>query len=73
MILLNESPGQLWGERIYLINLDDEVMVKRVEWLGQLSNFSRRQYSRLQRIGPASKDPGKLNILVRLMWMRSKI
>ena len=33
LLLVYRSKLQVKGERIYLINLDDEVMVKRVEWL----------------------------------------
>ena len=33
LLLVDRSKLQVRGERIYLINLDDEVMVKRVEWL----------------------------------------
>jgi phage repressor protein C with HTH and peptisase S24 domain len=33
LFFVYRSELQVRGERIYLINLDDEVMVKRVEWL----------------------------------------
>ena len=32
LLLVDRSKLQVRGERIYLINLDDEVMVKRVKW-----------------------------------------
>ena len=33
LLFVDRSELQVRGKRIYLINLDDEVMVKRVEWL----------------------------------------
>ena len=33
LLLVDRSKLQVRGERVYLINLDDEVMVKRVEWI----------------------------------------
>ena len=74
LFFVYRSELQVRGERIYLINLDDEVMVKRVEWLldgsvvirGDNTLVSREQI--LQ-----SKDLEKLHILGRVVWMGSKI
>ncbi len=62
------------GDGIYLINLDDGLMVKRVEWLlggsvvirGDNTTVSREQ------ILP-STDLEKLHILGRVVWVGSKI
>ena len=62
------------GDGIYLITLDDGLMVKRVEWLlggsggirGDNTTVSREQ------ILP-STDLEKLHILGRVVWVGSKI
>jgi phage repressor protein C with HTH and peptisase S24 domain len=33
LLLVDRSKSQVKGEGIYLINLDDGLMVKRVEWI----------------------------------------
>ena len=62
------------GDGIYLINLDDGLMVKRVEWLlggsvvirGDNTAVSREQLL-------PSTDLEKLQLLGRVVWVGSKI
>jgi phage repressor protein C with HTH and peptisase S24 domain len=74
LLLVDRSQLQVREERVYLINLDDEVMVKRVEWLLDGSVIIRGDNTLVSRnkVLP-SKDLEKLHILGRLVWMGSKI
>ena len=74
LLLVDRSKSRMNGDGIYLINLDDGLMVKRVEWLlggsvvirGDNTTVSREQ------ILP-STDLEKLHILGRVVWVGSKI
>jgi phage repressor protein C with HTH and peptisase S24 domain len=74
LLLVDRSKSRMKGDGIYLINLDDGLMVKRVEWLlggsvvirGDNTTVSREQ------ILP-STDLEKLHILGRVVWVGSKI
>lgn len=74
LLLVDRSKSQVKGEGIYLINLDDGLMVKRVEWLLDGSVVIRGDNTLVSReqILP-SKDLEKLHILGRVVWMGSKI
>ena len=74
LLHVDRIKSQVRGGRIYLINLDDEVIVKRVEWLLESSVFIRGDNTLVSRnkVLP-SKDLEKLHILGRLVWMGSKI
>ena len=74
LLLVDRSKLQVREERAYLINRDDEVMVKRVEWLLDGSVIIRGDNTLVTRnkVLP-SKDLEKLHILGRLVWMGSKI
>ena len=74
LLLVDRSKSQVKGEGIYLINLDDGLMVKRVEWLLDGSVVIRGDntlVSREQILLP--KDLEKLHILGRVVWLGSKI
>ena len=62
------------GDGIYLINLDDGLMVKRVEWLLGGSVVIRGDNTAVssEQILPAT-DLEKLHILGRVVWVGSKI
>jgi len=62
------------GDGIYLINLDDGLMVKRVEWLLGGSVVIRGDNTAVSReqILPAT-DLEKLHILGRVVWLGSKL
>ena len=74
LLLVDRIKLQVRGERIYLINLNDEVMVKRIEWLLGSSVIIRGDNTLVSRdkVLP-SKDLEKLHILSPLMSMGSKI
>ena len=58
LLLVDRSKLQVRGERIYLINLDDEVMVKRVEWLLDGTVVIRGDNTLVSReYGPAIQRP----------------
>ena len=62
------------GDGIYLINLDDGLMVKRVEWLLGGSVVIRGDNTAVssEQILPAT-DLEKLHILGRVVWLGSKL
>ena len=74
LLLVDRSKSQVKCEGIYLINLEDGLMVKRVEWLlddsvvicGDNTLVSREQVL-------PSKDLEKLHILGRVVWVGSKV
>jgi len=74
LLLVDRSKSRMKGDGIYLINLDDGLMVKRVEWLlggsvvirGDNTAVSREQIL-------LSTDLEKLHILGRVVWVGSKI
>ena len=59
LLLVDRSKSRMKGDGIYLINLDDGLMVKRVEWLLGGSVVIRGQYYRFQRTDSAFNGPGK--------------
>ena len=62
------------GDGIYLINLDDGLMVKRVEWLLGVSGVIRGDNTAVSREQLLhSTDLEKLHILGRVVWVGSKI
>jgi phage repressor protein C with HTH and peptisase S24 domain len=74
LLLVDRSKSRIKGDGIYLINLDDGLMVKRVEWLLGGSVVIRGDntiVSREQTL--SSSDLEKLNILGRVVWVGSKI
>jgi len=74
LLLVDRKQSRMKGEGIYLINLDDGLMVKRVEWMlggsvvirGDNTVVSREQVL-------PSTDLEKLHILGRVVWVGSKI
>lgn len=74
LILIDRSQSQVKSEGIYLINLEDGLMVKRVEWLLDDSVVIRGDNKLVSReqILP-SKELEKLHILGRVVWVGSKI
>ncbi len=74
LLLIDRSKSQVNGEGIYLINLEDGLMVKRIEWLLNGSVVIRGDNTHVSReqVLP-SKDMEKLHILGRVVWMGSKI
>ena len=74
LLLVDRSKSRMKGDGIYLINLDDGLMVKRVEWLlggsvvirGDNTAVSREQLL-------PSTDLEKLQLLGRVVWVGSKI
>ena len=74
LLLVDRSKSRMNGDGIYLINLDDGLMVKRVEWLlggsvvirGDNTAVSREQLL-------PSTDLEKLQLLGRVVWVGSKI
>jgi phage repressor protein C with HTH and peptisase S24 domain len=64
LLLVNPSKSQVKGERIYLINLDDKLMVKQVEWLLDGSVVIHGDNIFVSReTDPAILRPQKLHIL----------
>ena len=74
LLLVDRSKSQVKGEGIYLINLDDGLMVKRVEWLldGSVVIRGDNTFVSREQVLP-SKDLQKLDILGRVVWVGSKI
>ena len=74
LLLVDRSKSRMKEDGIYLINLDDGLMVKRVEWLlggsvvirGDNTAVSREQLL-------PSTDLEKLQLLGRVVWVGSKI
>jgi phage repressor protein C with HTH and peptisase S24 domain len=74
LLLVDRNKSRVKGDGIYLINLDDGLMVKRVEWLlggsvtirGDNSVVSREQTL-------SSSELEKLHILGRIVWIGSKV
>ena len=74
LLLVDRKQSRMKGEGIYLINLDEGLMVKRVEWMlggsvvirGDNTVVSREQVL-------PSTDLEKLHILGRVVWVGSKI
>lgn len=74
LLLVDRSKSRMKGDGIYLINLDDGLMVKRVEWLlggSVVIRGDNKIVSREQTL--SSSDLEKLNILGRVVWVGSKI
>ena len=74
LLLVDRSKAKMRGDGIYLINLDDGLMVKRVEWLLGGSVVIRGDNTAVssEQILPAT-DLEKLHILGRVVWVGSKI
>lgn len=74
LLLVDRNKSRIKGDGIYLINLDDGLMVKRVEWLLDGSVVIRGDntvVSREQTLSSAELE--KLHILGRIVWVGSKI
>ena len=74
LLLVDRSKSRMKGDGIYLINLDDGLMVKRVEWLlggGVVIRGDNTAVSREQLL--PSTDLEKLQLLGRVVWVGSKI
>jgi phage repressor protein C with HTH and peptisase S24 domain len=74
LLLVDRNKSQIKGDGIYLINLDDGLMVKRVEWLLGGSVVVRGDntvVSKEQTL--SSTDLEKLHILGRVVWVGSKV
>ena len=74
LLLVDRSKSKVKCEGIYLINLEDGLMVKRVEWLLDDSVVIRGDNTLVSReqVLP-SKDLEKLHILGRVIWVGSKV
>lgn len=74
LLLVDRNKSKLKGEGIYLINLDDGLMVKRIEFLLGGSVVIRGDNTAVSReqVLPES-DMKKLNILGRIVWIGSKV
>jgi len=74
LLLVDRSKSRVKGEGIYLINLDNGLMVKRIEWLLDGSAVIRGDNpvaSREQVL--TSSDLENLQLLGRVVWIGSKI
>ena len=74
LLLVDRTRSRLKGNGVYLITLDDGLLVKRVEWLLDGSVVIRGDnavVSREQRL--SSTDLDKLHLLGRVVWVGSKI
>jgi phage repressor protein C with HTH and peptisase S24 domain len=74
LLLVDRNKGRMKGDGIYLINFDDGLMVKRLEWMmdgtvvirGDNANVSREQ--KLTAI-----EMEKLHLLGRVVWVGGKV
>ncbi len=74
LLLVDRNKSQMKGDGIYLINLDDGLMVKRIEWLLDGSVVIRGDNAIVSREQALSSgDMEKLHILGRVVWVGSKI
>ena len=74
LLVDRNKKSKMKGDGIYLINLDDGLLVKRIEWLVDGSVVIRGDnaiVSREQKL--SSTDLEKLHILGRVVWVGSKI
>ncbi|MBC8286004.1 MAG: helix-turn-helix transcriptional regulator [Nitrospinae bacterium] len=74
LLLVDRNKSRMKGDGIYLINLDDGLMVKRIEWLLDGSVVIRGDNTVVSREQVVSStDLEKLHILGRVVWVGSKI
>jgi phage repressor protein C with HTH and peptisase S24 domain len=74
LLLVDRNKSRVKGDGIYLINLDDGLMVKRIEWLLGGSVVIRGDNTAISREQTLpSTDLEKLHILGRVVWIGSKI
>jgi phage repressor protein C with HTH and peptisase S24 domain len=74
LLLVDRKKSQVKGDGIYLINLADGLMVKRVEWLLGGSVVIRGDNTLVSREQTlSSTDLENLHILGRVVWIGSKI
>lgn len=74
LLLVDRNKSKLKGEGIYLINLDDGLMVKRIEFLlgGSVAIRGDNTAVSREQVLPAM-DLKKLHILGRVVWIGSKV
>ncbi len=74
LLLVDQSKSQVKEDGIYLVNLDDGLMVRRVQWLlgGSVAIRGDNTVVSKEQVLPAT-DMEKLHILGRVVWIGSKI
>ncbi|MBC8284508.1 MAG: helix-turn-helix transcriptional regulator [Nitrospinae bacterium] len=74
LLLVDRSKAKMKGDGIYLINFDEGLMVKRLEWMMDGTVVIRGDnisVSREQKLSAVEME--KLNLLGRVVWVGSKV
>lgn len=74
LLLVDRSKARMKGDGIYLINFDDGLMVKRLEWMMDGTIVIRgdnTSVSREQKVTAIEME--KLHLLGRVVWVGSKV
>jgi phage repressor protein C with HTH and peptisase S24 domain len=74
LLLVDRKKARMKGDGIYLINFDDGLIVKRLEWMMDGTVVIRgdnTSVSREQKITAIEME--KLNILGRVVWVGGKV
>jgi phage repressor protein C with HTH and peptisase S24 domain len=74
LLLVDRNKARMKGEGIYLINFDDGLMVKRLEWMMDGTVIIRgdnTSVSREQRLTAIEME--KLHLLGRVVWVGGKV
>ncbi|MEK9630186.1 MAG: S24 family peptidase [Nitrospinota bacterium] len=74
LLLVDKSKARIKGDGIYLINFEDGLMIKRLEWMMDGTVVIRGDNTRVSREQKLSAmEIEKLHLLGRVVWVGSKI